>query len=304
MVQNEEGVLPVTSMTGFARAEGEMNGCSWACEIKSVNSKGLDVRCRFPHGYDGLEGPARDRVAVRFTRGSISVNFTLSRRQLGDSYRINQDVLEQILAIAPDIQRRLPGSPSLSADALLAVRGVIESVEHEETEEEKVALGNSFLNSMVEAIEALAVMRADEGRRLAEVLNAQIDQIETLCIRATELAATQPAALKERLSSQLSDIVSQVPALSEERLAQEVALIVAKADIREELDRLRSHIEAARELMENGGAVGRRLDFLCQEFLRETNTLCSKSADIELTRLGIDLKAVIEQLREQVQNVE
>jgi uncharacterized protein (TIGR00255 family) len=304
MVQKKEGVLPVTSMTGFARAEGEMNGLSWACEIKSVNSKGLDVRCRFPHGYDRLEGRARDRVAVHLTRGSISVNLTLSRRQLGDSYRINQDVLEQILIIAPDIQHRLPGSPPLSTDALLAVRGVIELVEHEETEEEKRDLGDSFLGSVGEAIEALSGMRADEGRRLAEVLDAQIEQIEILCNRATEVASTQPTALKDRLISQLSEIVSQVPALSDERLAQEVALIVAKADIREELDRLRSHIEAARDLMENGGAVGRRLDFLCQEFLRETNTLCSKSSDIELTRLGIELKAVIEQLREQVQNVE
>ncbi len=304
MVNNDEGVLPVTSMTGFARAEGELGGCSWACEIKSVNSKGLDVRCRLPHGYDGLEGPARDLVSARFTRGSISVNFTLSRRQSGDSYRINQDVLEQILTIVPDIQRRLPGSPPLSTDALLGVRGVIESVEHEETEEEKNALGDGFLQSVAEAIEALAGMRADEGRRLAEVLASEIYQIETLCISATEIATTQPAALKERFNSQLSDIVSQVPVLSEERLAQEVALLVAKADIREELDRLRSHIEAARDLLANGGAVGRRLDFLCQEFLRETNTLCSKSADIGLTRLGIELKAVIEQLREQVQNVE
>ncbi len=296
--------MPVSSMTGFARTEGEQGGYSWVSEMKSVNSKGLDVRCRLPYGFDSLEPPIRDLVSKRFQRGSINVTVTLTRRQSLERFQINQAVLDQILAVIPDLQSRLPGVQPPSIDGLLAVKGVVETVQAEETEEERKGIERSLLAGTEACLAALVVMRADEGRRLTVVLTDHVARIEGLCDEAAELASTQPAALKRRLNEQLGEIMGTVPGLSEERLAQEVALLVAKADVREELDRLASHIEAARRLLSDGGAVGRKFDFLCQEFNREANTLCSKSADVELTRRGLDLKAAIEQMREQVQNIE
>jgi uncharacterized protein (TIGR00255 family) len=296
--------VPVTSMTGFARTEGEHGTASWAVEIKSVNSKGLDVRTRLPFGYEGLEQQVRDLVGRRFQRGSVNVNVALTRRESREQFKVNQEVLDQILSVLPEIQRRLPGATPPSADGLLGVRGVIEMVEAKETEEQRKALESAMLKGITDCLDDVSVMRAAEGKRLAAVLSDQITRIDGLREQAETLASAQPAALRQRLLDQLADIAGQVPALSPERLAQEVVLLVAKADVREELDRLAAHVEAARKMLEESVAVGRKLDFLCQEFMRESNTLCSKSSDVELTRRGLDLKAVIEQFREQVQNIE
>jgi len=291
-------------MTGFARSEGQSNGCSWTWELKSVNAKGLDVRCRVPNGFENLEKAARDRVAKTFKRGNVTVNLTFSWIKGDAGFRVNPQVLEELLATLPEIRKQLPDAAPPSVDGLLALRGVIEPVEEELSDVARSALDSEILESFEPALAALLAMRDDEGARLSEALDTRLDEIADLSGDAEKLAALQPDAIRERLKTQVETLLADISALSEDRLAQEAALLMTKADIREELDRLKAHEQAARELMGNGGAVGRKLDFLCQEFNREANTLCSKSQDVTLTRIGLDMKSAIEQFREQVQNIE
>jgi len=291
-------------MTGFARSEGQSNGCSWTWELKSVNAKGLDVRCRVPNGFENLEKAARDRVAKTFKRGNVTVNLTFSWIKGDAGFRVNPQVLEELLATLPEIRKQLPDAAPPSVDGLLALRGVIEPVEEELSDVARSALNSEILESFEPALAALLAMRDDEGARLSEALDTRLDEIAGLSGDAEKLAALQPDAIRERLKTQVETLLADISALSEDRLAQEAALLMTKADIREELDRLKAHEQAARELMGNGGAVGRKLDFLCQEFNREANTLCSKSQDVTLTRIGLDMKSAIEQFREQVQNIE
>ena len=296
--------MTVSSMTGFARSEGQSNGCSWTWELKSVNAKGLDVRCRVPNGFENLEKAARDRVAKTFKRGNVTVNLTFSWIKGDAGFRVNPQVLEELLATLPEIRKQLPDAAPPSVDGLLALRGVIEPVEEELSDVARSALDSEILESFEPALAALLAMRDDEGARLSEALDTRLDEIAGLSGDAEKLAALQPDAIRERLKTQVETLLADISALSEDRLAQEAALLMTKADIREELDRLKAHEQAARELMGNGGAVGRKLDFLCQEFNREANTLCSKSQDVTLTRIGLDMKSAIEQFREQVQNIE
>ena len=296
--------MPVSSMTGFARSEGHADGCSWTWELKSVNAKGLDVRCRVPGSYDNLEKAARERIAKTFKRGNLSVNLNIAWIKGDAGFRVNSVVLGELLATLPKIREQLPDAGPPSIDGLLALRGVIEPVEEELTDDARSALESEILENFEVALAALSAMRDDEGARLTEGLDARLDEIAGLSGEAEKLAALQPDAIRERLKTQVEALQADIPALSEDRLAQEAALLMTKADIREELDRLKAHEQAARELMSNGGAVGRKLDFLCQEFNREANTLCSKSQDVTLTRIGLDLKSSIEQFREQVQNIE
>lgn len=289
----------IASMTGFARADGQGEGFSWVVEAKSVNGRSLDLRCRTPAGFESVESLARAELSRRFKRGSISLSVTLTRTGGSPQIRINRELLDQLLALA----RELGAGAPPRFDALLAVRGVVEPVEDNDPEVRRrleVKVGEAALL----ALDRLAVARLDEGRRLAAVLTGHLDLIARLTGDAGAVASTQPAALRERLRQQVTALLDAVPGLPEERLAQEAALLATRADIREELDRLAGHAEAARALLAEGGAVGRRLDFLCQEFTREANTVCSKSADLELTRIGLALKAAVEQLREQVQNIE
>ena len=296
--------MPISSMTGFARAEGHEDDFSWTWEVKSVNGKGLDVRCRLPAGFESLDQPVRARTAKRFRRGNISLALTVQGNQVRGSYRVNRAVLDDILSLLPEIRERFPDAGPPHVEGLLALRGVIEPVEDEPSEEARQAAETAVLAGLDEALESLASMRDQEGARLASVLTTHLDGIGRLCAEAEGLAAAQPDAIKERLRVQVAALLDAVPALPEERLAQEAALLMAKADVREELDRLKAHRDAARDLMGGDGAIGRKLDFLCQEFNREANTLCSKSVDLALTRVGIELKAGVEQLREQVQNIE
>ena len=296
--------MPISSMTGFARAEGHEDDFSWTWEVKSVNGKGLDVRCRLPAGFESLEQPARARIAKRFRRGNINLALTVRWNQVRGSYRVNRAVLDDIVSLLPEIRERFPDAGPPHVEGLLALRGVIEPVEDEPSEDARQAAETALLAGLDQALESLASMRDQEGARLASVLTTHLDGIGRLCAEAEGLAAAQPDAIKERLRIQVAALLDAVPALPEERLAQEAALLMAKADVREELDRLKAHRDAARDLMGGDGAIGRKLDFLCQEFNREANTLCSKSVDLALTRVGIELKAGVEQLREQVQNIE
>ncbi|CAO3422057.1 YicC/YloC family endoribonuclease [Azospirillum endophyticum] len=288
-------------MTGFARVDGHGDGYSWTFEAKSVNGRSLDLRCRLPSGFDSVEAAARAELPKRLARGNVNLTLTVNRAQAVSQLRINHDLLAQVIEIAREIEGAGAAPPRL--DSLLSVRGIIEPVEEDETEARE-RVESALKGDLNKLIDQLVVNRLAEGARIAEVLNGHLDEIARLVDAASACASTQPEALREKLRTQVAAILGSFPALSEDRLAQEAAILIGKADVREELDRLRAHIQAARELMAEGGAIGRRFDFLCQEFNREANTLCSKSADVELTRIGLSLKASIEQLREQVQNIE
>lgn len=296
--------MAISSMTGFAREQGADARCTWVWEVKSVNARGLDVRFRLPPGFDGIERAARDRVGERFQRGTVSLSLNLNWTRGETRFRINRDLLDQLLGLASDIRDRVPDTAPPRVDGLLALRGVVEPDDEELSEEARAALEAAVAASLNAALDALAAARLEEGARLAEALTARLDEITALCAKAETLAAAQPEVIRRRMIEQVEALLAELPALPEERLAQEVALLLTKADVREELDRLATHIRAARDLLGQGGGIGRRLDFLCQEFNREANTLCSKAADMELKSVGMDLKAVIDQLREQTQNFE
>ncbi|HUB97296.1 MAG TPA: YicC/YloC family endoribonuclease [Stellaceae bacterium] len=295
--------MTIQSMTGFARAEGQTDGLTWVWEIKSVNGRALDMRFRLPPGLDALEPPLRASLAQRLKRGAVSAALTVARATRGTGIRINRDALAAVLSIAREIAGDVETVPP-SLDGLLAIKGVIETDEGPEDESQREQRQAALLAGWEEALGRLAAVRLAEGARLEPVLAARLKEITDLVAEAEASAAAQPEALRARMKAQIADLLQASPALSEERLAQEAALIAAKADVREELDRLSAHVGAARALLAEGDAIGRRFDFLCQEFNREANTLCSKSADIGLTRIGLALKAAIEQLREQVQNIE
>jgi uncharacterized protein (TIGR00255 family) len=297
----------IASMTGYARAQGSDDLRQWVWEARSVNGRNLEVRCRVPAGFDRLENPARTAVGSRLKRGNVSISLTIASERQTKPLRVNRALLAELGALVEEV-RRSTGAAAPSADGLLRVRGVVEEEdEGQQSEEALAALDKALVATLDEVLKALAAARAAEGKALAKVIDGHVEEIEGLCKRATERAQAQIGTVRSRFESQIADLVGRVPALSEERFAQEVALLVGKADVREELDRLAAHIAQAHALLAEAkpdNPVGRKFDFLCQEFNREANTLCSKSADIELTRIGIDLKGAIERMREQVQNVE
>ncbi len=295
--------MTVSSMTGYARAEGALDGAAWFWEARSVNSKGLDVRCRVPPGSDAIEAAARKAAAGAFARGALSLSLQLDRGERQAVLKIDEAALEQVLALQDALGGRVdPAPPRL--DALLAVRGIAEAVEPAEDAAVAAAREKAVLATLADALDRLASARAEEGARLLPVLRGHLDNIGRLTAAASAAAEAQPAMLRQRFEQQVAELLEARIGVGEDRLAQEAALLAAKADVREEIDRLASHIAAAGALLGEGGAVGRKLDFLCQELNREANTLCSKAAGIALTRIGLDLKAAIERFREQVQNVE
>ncbi|MBP6769153.1 MAG: YicC family protein [Reyranella sp.] len=294
-------------MTGYARAQGSDDRRRWVWEARSVNGRNLEIRCRVPPGFDRLENPARVAVGGKMKRGNVSLTLTITSERNAKPLTINRTLLAELATLVDEV-RRTTGAAAPSADGLLRVRGVIEEEDvGAETEEALVVLDREVQVTLDEALKALVASRAAEGKALAKVIEGHVAEIEGLCCRAGERALAQIGTVRARFEAQLAELLGRVPALSEERFAQEVALLVGKADVREELDRLTAHIAQARTLLADARAdnpVGRKFDFLCQEFNREANTLCSKSADIELTRIGIDLKGAVERMREQVQNVE
>ncbi len=295
--------MGLASMTGFARADGALAGVRWAWEIKTVNGRGLDVRVRVPPGMDAVEAQARADIAKRLVRGTCNANLTLSREGGLPIVKINEPVLESLVAALDVLKGRVEATPP-SLDGLLGVRGVVEIVEPETDEAARAAEAKAILDSLRAALDQLEAARAGEGDALERILNERLDRIEELTREVEQHPARTPEAIKNRLQEQVEALIGAAPMLDAGRLHQEAVLLATKADVREELDRLYAHVAAARELLKEGRAVGRRLDFLAQEFGRESNTLASKSNHVSLTALGLELKAVIEQFREQVQNVE
>ncbi len=296
--------MTFASMTGFAESAGSHEGLRWRWEAKSVNSRSLDMRLRTPPGFDGLEPPARKLAGERFLRGAFQVSLTIEPRDGERGLVVDAAALAAAVKIAREVAAETGLAPA-RVDGLLALKGVIVADEPA-VSSDPVTRGHrdaAILESLAAAFDRLVKERCGEGAKLAALLGAQIDDIERLVGEAGRLAAVQPSALRARLDAQIKELLSGV-SVSEDRLAQEVALLALKADVREELDRLFAHVQDARALIASGKGVGRKLDFLAQEFNREANTLCSKSTDIALTRTGLALKAVIDQFREQAQNVE
>jgi uncharacterized protein (TIGR00255 family) len=295
--------MTIVSMTGFAEARGSRGGAHWRWEVKSVNGRGLDVRLRYPPGFDGLEIPARTLAGERFKRGSFQIALTLDEGSNGRGLKVDPVALAAAIRIAKEVAAETGLAPA-RIDGLLALKGVIVQEDSVPLEERARAERDAaILETLATALDALTRARGTEGQKLLAVLNGQIDEIDRLTREAVGLAAGQTLALRDKLAAQVKELLG-AGTLPEDRIAQEVALLAVKADIREELDRLAAHVHEARVLMASGESVGRKLDFLSQEFNREANTLCSKASDIALTRIGLALKATIDQFREQAQNVE
>jgi len=293
--------MPISGMTGFGRAEGAHAGWTWAVEARSVNGRNLEVRFRGPPGFESLERAAREGAQARFQRGNVTVGVQAKRSEGAGAVRVNVEQLERYLALgAPFMEDGRIKPPRL--DGLLALRGVIEADDAGLDPEAQAELEAAIAASVAVALDGLLTARREEGRALLSVLSAQVERIGDLATQARETAAGQPAAIKARFEARLKELAGE--AASEERIVQEAAAMAVKADVQEELDRLGGHVDSARGLLASDAAVGRRLDFLTQEFMREANTLCSKSQIAALTTVGLDLKATIEQFREQVQNVE
>ena len=288
---------------GFARQEDGDGTISWTWEIKSVNGKSLDLRCRLPSGYEALEPVVRGAAPERCARGNLQVGLSVDTSDRPLRMRVNRELLDQLLELAKTL-KDAPGAAPPRLDGLLALRGVVEAVEEEDSAEDRAAREAAMAADLALALDALVGMRRAEGARLHGLVDGHLSSMAALVGQAAASAAAQPEALRQRLKERVEELLAASPALPEERLAQEAAVLITKADVREELDRLEAHLAATRELLAEGGPVGRRLDFLCQEFNREANTLCSKAPDVELTRIGLELKGVIDQLREQIQNIE
>jgi uncharacterized protein (TIGR00255 family) len=291
-------------MTGYARQSGESSGLSWIWEAKSVNGRGLELRTRLPNGFDPLDLPVRDAAQKHFRRGNITLSLTLTFKAEQGPLLINRALLDQLIALSGELRQRYPDLAPTRLDGLLGLRGVLESFETLPLNNDDAEINHLLLAGCDAVMVSLSAMRADEGKRLGAILTGLLDDIAFLVTDAVNSAALDPAQVRAKLKAQVATLLEAGASLSEERLAQEVALIIGKADVREELDRLSAHITAARKMLSAPEPVGRKLDFLCQEFNREANTLCSKANDIGLTRIGLALKAAIEQFREQVQNIE
>ncbi|MFN3232649.1 MAG: YicC/YloC family endoribonuclease [Alphaproteobacteria bacterium] len=295
--------MSLSSMTGFARAQGEWNGAVWSWELRSVNGKGLDLRFRLPPGMDALDAQIRKLAAKQLTRGNVSGTLTLEQTSAG-SLSVNEDALAALVKAARKASKAY-GLKKPRVEALMGLKGVLTTegaaLDADQLAEREAALAEGFGR----ALDDLDVMRVAEGAQLSEMLVASLNQIAEMVQKARTCDAAMPTAIHNRLKEQITALLEAAAATGEtDRIAQEAAYLAVKADVREELDRLDAHIDAALALIAGGSPAGRKLDFLAQEFAREANTLCSKAGDQELSRIGLDLKAVVDQMREQIQNVE
>jgi uncharacterized protein (TIGR00255 family) len=295
--------MALSSMTGFARADGACGAYVWAWELKSVNAKGLEVRLRLPPGWDSVEAPLRGRTLEALSRGTVNGTLTVRREGVPPVVRVNEPVLAAMLATIRDIAKRANAAPP-APDGILSLKGVIEVIDEDEREADRRAAEAAVIAGYAAALAGLSDMRRHEGEALGRLLAARLDEIAALGGRAEACPGRQPEAIKARLAGQIAQLLEASDRFDADRLHQEAILIATKVDVREELDRLSAHVAQARHLLAQGGPIGRRLDFLAQELNREANTLCSKSNDVELTNIGLELKSVVEQFREQVQNLE
>jgi uncharacterized protein (TIGR00255 family) len=295
--------MALSSMTGFARSHGASGPYTFEWELKSVNAKGFDLRLRLPPGWDEIEAPAKKRAGELLARGTVYANLNVKRSNAVAQVRINEDVLAAVVKVAASVAGKID-AVAPSVDGLLAIKGVIEVVEPEGDEEEDKVARAAAMAAFEQALASLVEMRRREGATLGQVLGTRVDEIEKLARRAEAAPGRKPEAIRARLAEQVAALLETSDRFDQDRLTQEALLIATKADIREELDRIASHVAQARDILGKGGPVGRRLDFLAQEFNREVNTCCSKSNDIELTNTGLEMKNVVEQFREQVQNLE
>jgi uncharacterized protein (TIGR00255 family) len=295
--------MALSSMTGFARGHGVCGAYVWSWELKSVNAKGLDVRFRLPAGWDALEAPARQRATEKLSRGTVYCNLTAERKGVVPTVRINEQVLNSVVSALQQLRGKVDAAaPSL--DGILSLKGVMEVSEEDEREEDKQAAEAAILAGFDVALADLVAMRRHEGDALGQILNARLSEISTLAARAEAAPGRKPEAIKARLAEQVATLLEASQRFDSDRLHQEAIMLASKADVREELDRLAAHVVQVQKLLKDGGAVGRRLDFLAQELNRESNTLTAKANDVELTNIGLELKSVVEQFREQVQNLE
>jgi uncharacterized protein (TIGR00255 family) len=295
--------MALSSMTGFARGQGGAGSYAWAWELKSVNSKGLDLKLRLPPGWEAIEPGVRARASEVLSRGSVFANLTVSREGIAPVARINEPALNAVLAALKGLEGKVAGAPP-SLDGILALKGVMEVSEAEESEDERSAAEAAVVAGFGEALKGLAEMRRSEGQALGKILSARLSEIGALAARAEATPGRKPEAIKARLAEQVATLLEASQRFDADRLHQEAIMLATKIDIREELDRLAAHVAQAKKLIADGGPIGRKLDFLSQELNRESNTLCSKANDLELTNIGLELKAVVEQFREQVQNLE
>jgi uncharacterized protein (TIGR00255 family) len=295
--------MALSSMTGFARGHGAAGAYAWHWEIKSVNAKGFDLRFRLPQGWDAVEVTARARAAEKLVRGTVYANLTVERKDVPPTVKVNEPVLNAVLAAINQLSGKVEAAPA-TLDGILALKGVIEVTEQDESEAEHRAAEAAILSTFDEALAALVAMRREEGATLGRLLSARLSEIAALSQRAETCPGRKPDAIKARLAQQVATLLSASDRFDNDRLYQEAIMLATKADIREELDRLAAHVGQAQKLLAEGGAIGRKLDFLAQELNRESNTLTAKANDVELTNIGLELKGVVEQFREQVQNLE
>jgi uncharacterized protein (TIGR00255 family) len=295
--------MALSSMTGFARGHGVAGAYAWSWEIKSVNAKGLDLRLRLPPGWDAVEVPARKRAAEELSRGTVYASLTVERKGVAPTVKVNEQVLAAVLTALKGLAGKVEAAPA-SLDGILALKGVMEVADEDESGDARRAAEAAIVAGFDKALADLSAMRREEGATLGRLLNARLTEIAALASRAEKAPGRKPEAIKARLAEQVATLLSASQRFDSDRLHQEAIMLAAKADIREELDRLASHVAQAQKLLADGGPVGRRLDFLAQELNRESNTLTAKANDVELTNIGLELKTVVEQFREQVQNLE
>ena len=295
--------MALSSMTGFARGHGVAGAYAWSWELKSVNAKGLDLRLRLPPGWDAIEVPVRKLGTEKLSRGTVYANLSVERKGVSPSVKVNEQVLAAVLAALKGIAGKVDAAPP-SLDGILSLKGVIEVTEEDEREEDRRAAETAIVAGFERALTDLLAMRGEEGATLGRLLSARLAEIGALAAQAEAAPGRKPEAIKARLAEQVAVLLSASERFDSDRLHQEAILIASKADIREELDRLASHVAQAEKLIAGGGPVGRRLDFLAQELNRESNTLTAKANDVGLTNIGLELKSVVEQFREQVQNLE
>jgi len=295
--------MTLASMTGFTRRGGEAGPFTWNWELKSVNNKGLEVRTKIPGFLDGFDIEIKKVVSAALTRGSVFLNLQIDRAADSERFVVNEARLADLIDVAARYSDQ-PGVVPASIDGLLSVKGVVELVSDAPSDDELASLRASLLADLKLLVAELVVARQAEGQRMEAFLTKQLSEMQGLMAAAKVAVGDRGAAMRERFMSQVKKLEQSDKPVSDERLAQEIAVMAVKADIQEEFDRLESHFVEAATLLEAKKPVGRRLDFLCQEFNREANTLCSKSGDTQLTKIGVDLKVLIDQFREQVQNIE